>query len=100
MTVYVTNDFTNMLDDNGGVIARLDASAILESVGEAEQEPPAAVKGKIPDAVKVKDRVDALAVGWVSRAKLKESDQAPVIPVVDVPRFIEACQDAAIIVRA
>lgn len=85
MTTFFTNDFTDMRDDAGKVVARLDPSTIVDSVGEER-----------PDAIKVQDRIDPLTRGWVARDKLTaEPALAPVAPTLEIPRFIEAAQDAA-----
>lgn len=85
MTVFFTNDFAEMFDDAGQLIAMINPSTIVDSVGEER-----------PDAIKVQDRIDPLALGWVARDKLvAEPALAPVAPKLEVPRFIEAAQDAA-----
>ena len=85
MTVFFTNDFADMFDDAGNLVAIFNPSSILDSVGEER-----------PDAIKVQDRIDPRIRGWVARDKLTaEPARAPVAPRLEVPRFIEAAQDAA-----
>ena len=93
MTRFFTNDVAEMLDDTGNLIAELDLNTILDSVAN---EGPDAVKVRDrlgPDAIKVRDTDDPSLVGWVARGKLTED--SPVAPTLEIPRFIENAQDAA-----
>ena len=85
MTTFFTNDLTDMRDDAGKLVAVLDPSTIVDSVGEER-----------PDAIKVQDRIDPLTRGWVTRDKLTaEPALAPVAPTLEIPRFIEALVEGA-----
>ena len=93
MTKFFTNDFAEMLDDAGNLIAEIDPNTIVDSVAD---EGPDAVKVRDrlgPDAIKVRDPDDPILVGWVARGKL--TADSPVAPKLEIPRFIENAQDAA-----
>ena len=85
MTAFITKSFAEMHDDAGAMVAMLNPRTVVDSMGEER-----------PGAIKVQVRNNPLRQGWVATDMLT-ADQAPtaVAPTLEVPRFIEAAQDAA-----